>query len=111
MLRIRVPALFRATPAASYPLLADAGFFTLTGQDAGLRVTRRLVADVGVFTLAGQDAGLRVTRRLVADVGVFTLVGQSIELVRPLSGGSVVARLLRRRAIIARLIIRGDDNL
>ncbi|MFN7451971.1 MAG: hypothetical protein ACK5R5_03600 [Alphaproteobacteria bacterium] len=66
----------------SITLVAQAGVFALAGQDAALRVDRRVVADAGAFALAGQDAALRLDRRLVADAGAFALIGQDAALRR-----------------------------
>lgn len=63
-----------------YLLTADAGMFSLSGQDAGLRAERRLVGEMGAFSLAGQDAGLRAEWRLAADVGLFAFTGQDAGL-------------------------------
>jgi hypothetical protein len=65
---------------SSYVLTAEAGVFSLSGQDAALRLARRLVAEPGVFTLAGQDAALLLARRLVAEAGAFSLAGQDVAL-------------------------------
>jgi hypothetical protein len=51
-----------AAPLPSLGLALDeawpAGLFTVTGQDASLRVNRLLAAEYGEFTLTGQDATL-----------------------------------------------------
>lgn len=63
-------------------LFADAGAFILTGQDAALRPAAIvLVAEAGSFILAGQDAALRPGLNiLTAETGEFILTGQSSEL-------------------------------
>jgi len=66
--------------SAGFVLVAEAGVFTLAGQDAALLLARRLVAEPGVFSLAGQDAALLLARRLVAEPGVFALAGQDVDL-------------------------------
>jgi hypothetical protein len=76
-LRFQIP-----TAGGGITLAADAGVFTLAGQEAFLRVDRRLAADVGAFVLAGQDAALRLDQRLVAEAGVFALLGQDAALRR-----------------------------
>lgn len=58
-----------------YSLLAEAGTFTLTGNDAALRRGYALTANLGTFTLTGNDAGLRAARQMPAAVGSFTLTG------------------------------------
>lgn len=64
----------------AYTLTADAGAFTLTGQDATLTRDKVLTADAGSFTLSGQDATLTWGRILTADAGSFTLTGQDATL-------------------------------
>jgi hypothetical protein len=74
---------FGALPAATtgtYTLTAATGSYTLSGQAAGLTVTRRLTADAGAFALTGQAAGLRPARVLTAAVGAFTLTGNAAGL-------------------------------
>jgi hypothetical protein len=66
--------------SGGYVLVADAGVFSLAGQDVALLLARRLVAEPGVFSLAGQDAALLLARRLVAEAGVFSLSGQDAAL-------------------------------
>jgi hypothetical protein len=57
------------------PLQPLVGAFTLTGQDTGLRVARKLVAETGAFTLTGVSAGLQAGRKMVAAPATFTLTG------------------------------------
>jgi hypothetical protein len=82
-------------------LVAEAGVFSLAGQDAALLLERRLVADAGVFGLEGQDAALLLARRLVAEAGVFSLAGQDVDFVLQTSGGAAFARALHRHAQLA----------
>jgi hypothetical protein len=80
---LRVGAIIgaaRVQAAGAFTLTADAGSFTLNGQTADLRATRRLTADAGSYTLTGQDALLRRGYTLVADAGAFTLTGQAADL-------------------------------
>lgn len=77
------------------------GNFALGQQALGGSGIRKvtLSAAVGAYTLTGQDASLRVSRRLAADVGAFTLTGQADDNVRGRLGLSVrsgggVSRLL-----------------
>jgi hypothetical protein len=56
-------------------LTADAGSYAMTGQAAGLLLTRRITANAGAFTYTGIAAGLRATRRLTAAVGTYTMTG------------------------------------
>lgn len=69
-------------PAGAYTLTADAGTFTLTGVEAGLRADRLLTAETDTFTLTGIDAGLRADRLLSAGTGSYTLTGVSAGLTR-----------------------------
>ena len=61
-----------------------------------------LVADAGVFSLAGQDVALLFARRLVADAGVFSLAGQDVGFVFTTSSGAAFARALHRHAQLGR---------
>jgi hypothetical protein len=72
----------------AYTLTADAGSFTLSGQDANLTIGRILTADAGAFTLSGQDAALSVGRVITADAGAFTLTGQDATLTVTPAGGT-----------------------
>lgn len=65
-------------------LTAAAGSFTYTGQDAGLRASRKLIATPGVFTLTGQDATLTYVQQgiLAADPGAFVTTGNDARLLR-----------------------------
>lgn len=69
-------------PAASttYTLTASAGTFSLSGQAAGLLVSRRLTCSAGTFSLSGQSASLNKVSRVAADAGVFLLSGQTANL-------------------------------
>ena len=62
----------------------DAGSFTLTGQDIAFGLVKILTADAGSFTLTGQDAVLQAARVLTADAGTFTLTGEDAALTRAL---------------------------
>jgi len=65
VLRSRFPSIWKAAPASGgFTLVAEAGVFTLAGQNVDLRLARLLEAEPGVFTLAGQDAALLLARRL-----------------------------------------------
>lgn len=64
-------------------LLADAGAYALTGQDAGLFASRRMSSDVGVYALTGQNAGLLRGRRMPSDAGAYVLTGQDARLFQP----------------------------
>lgn len=72
----------------AYTLTADAGSFTLSGQDAGFVVGRILTADAGSFALTGQDAALRIGRVITADAGAFVLTGQDATLTVTPAGGT-----------------------
>lgn len=89
-----LPGYYWDASATNYTLAADGGAFTLTGNNAGLRVSRSLVAAGGSYAFTGSDAGLRVSRRVVAASGAFTLTGDNATLakVRRLAadGGSYV---------------------
>lgn len=65
-----------------YTLTADAGAFTLTGQDASPLVDRVVTADAAAFTMTGQDASLLVGYAVAADAGAFTASGQDADFLR-----------------------------
>ncbi len=71
----------------TYTLTAATGVFTLTGNAAGLRVSRKITAGTGSFTLTGNAAGLIAGRKLSAATGSFTLTGNSVNLVYTPIGG------------------------
>lgn len=52
-----------------YPLTAESGSFSVTGQTSVFGVT--LVGGSSVYTLAGQDINISLTPRLSAEAGVF----------------------------------------
>lgn len=45
--------------------------------------TASIQADAGLFTLAGQDVTFRATGTLTAEAGLFTLVGLSVDIIDP----------------------------
>ena len=59
---------------AAYDLVADAGSFVATGQDANFATSE--IIGTGVFTCTAQDAGLFLTK--VADAGSFSATGQDV---------------------------------
>jgi len=67
-----------AVAPTAYEMDAEAGAFTLTGQDVGLTFGGAVGAGVGSFILTGQSVGLLSTRRLAAEAGSFTLTGQAV---------------------------------
>lgn len=79
-IRAQVLRAQSTTPATSITLTADAGAFTLTGQDAAFQRSRVMSGAVGAFTLTGQDAILGAGKSLTGGVGAFALTGQSAAL-------------------------------
>lgn len=71
---------------AQRKLTAEAGSYTLNGQDAALVAARKLTAEYGGYTLTGQDAALTVARKLAMEYAAYTLTGQD--------AGLIAARLL-----------------
>lgn len=91
-----------ATLRVSRVLTADSGSFVLTGEDASLLADRVLTALPGAFALAGQDAGLLATRVLASAAGVYLFTGQDATLtytpvVPPDTGGEGFFRRIKRR--------------
>ena len=75
--------------AGGYTLTADAGAYTLAGQDATLLKTRIVTADAGSYAVAGQDASVLVGHLITADAGAYTLAGQDATLTyAPVTPGS-----------------------
>lgn len=64
-----------STAGGAYTLTADAGAYTLAGQDATLK-TRIVTADAGSYAVGGQDASVLVGHKLAADAGAYSVAGQ-----------------------------------
>ena len=74
-------AIWIDSPASgAYTLTADSGTYTLTGQNVGLLVGRRMSCSAGSYLLTGQDAGLRTGKTLAAGQGTYTLTGQDVSM-------------------------------
>ena len=71
-----------AAAGGAYTLTADAGSYSLSGQDAALVKSRIVVADAGSYALAGQDAALLKSKLVTGDAGSYALAGQDATLVR-----------------------------
>jgi hypothetical protein len=74
-----------ATLSYDKTMTAEAGTFTLTGEDVTLTVETvggsfTITAEVGTFTLTGEDAGVLYGRLLNAEVNAFTLIGNTVVL-------------------------------
>ena len=78
----RSRALRAPSGGGSFTLTADAGTFTLSGQNAGLLAGRSVAASQASFALSGQNAGLIFNRSVIASVGSFSLSGQDATLTR-----------------------------
>lgn len=66
--------------AGSYTLVADPGSYTVTGQDADLRVARNITAEVGSYSYTGTAADLLKGFRIGLDAGSYSLTGQATTL-------------------------------
>lgn len=71
---------FTGAGGASYSLTAEQGSYTLTGQAATLRASRRLTAAQGTYSHSGQAAVLRASRKLAAAQGSYAHTGQAANL-------------------------------
>lgn len=71
-----------ATLRVSRKLVASPGAYTITGAAAGLRAGRKAAAAQGVYTLTGNPASLRVARRLIASPGTYAITGNAANLVK-----------------------------
>jgi hypothetical protein len=58
---------------------------------AALLAQRTLTAEAGSFTLTGNNIELLLSRRLLADSGAFTLTGNNATLIKTGGGGSSAA--------------------
>lgn len=68
------------TPLGSYDIIANAGSYSVTGSDAGLRVSRRLAADAGAVAVTGVSAAVTAHRRLASEAGSVALTGVDASL-------------------------------
>lgn len=75
----RFPRRVNANVTKAYTLTAAAGSFTLTGNDATLKVARKLSSDTVAFALTGNDSNFKASRKLAADTESFTLIGNDAE--------------------------------
>lgn len=78
----RIMLALKAATTALREILAEAGIFTIAGQDAAILRARQLAADAGIFTIDGQDAvfAIIVAYTLQGDVGEFTIEGQPVTM-------------------------------
>lgn len=67
-------------------LQASDGLYPLTGEDAALRITRRLVVETGYLILPGKSVNLAQNRILEADWGFATLTGFPVEMMHTIVG-------------------------
>jgi hypothetical protein len=66
--------------AVSYVITADTGSRTLTGQAAGLRLSRKFVADTSSYSIVGVAATVRSTKALSAQLGSVTVIGKAASI-------------------------------
>jgi hypothetical protein len=86
---------FGAGSVRDYAIGTNAGTFTAAGQPAALVAERLpLIAEAGVFTLDGEDASLRAVQPLPAEVGTFTLEGEAANFIRQLKLDGAPASLV-----------------
>jgi hypothetical protein len=86
---------FSAGSVRDYAIGTNAGTFTATGQPAALVAERLpLIAEAGAFTLDGEDATLRAVQPLPAEVGTFTLEGEAANFIRQLKLDGAAASLV-----------------
>jgi hypothetical protein len=72
--------LFFKGGGVALTLDAEAGAYSLTGQDATLNLVRALPSDAGSYSVVGQDATLASFKYLSADAGSYSVVGQDATL-------------------------------
>ena len=87
-------------------ITADAGSYSLTGQDAGLLRGYLVTADAGAYVLTGQDATLSVgNKTLIADAGSYTLTGQNATLKYGKPGGAISRRRRKGAALRNQMLV------
>jgi len=67
--------------AGGYNITSDPAAFSLTGNPAGLNVSRKATLSAGSFALTGNAAGLKASRKLVAATASYALTGNAVNLV------------------------------
>lgn len=72
--------LYIPAPTVDYPLTADSGTFSYTGQDAAFRYGVNFGAAVGTFSYSGQASALTSARALTASQAAFSYSGQAASL-------------------------------
>lgn len=77
--------VFYSAGGGAYTLTADAGTYSVSAADAGMRAARRLSANAGSYAYSGAAAGLYVGRRLTADAAAYSVTGN--DAVLSYSGG------------------------
>lgn len=65
----------------TYTLTADAGAYTLTGQNMAPIVSRLIAMGTGAYTLSGQTVGLLKTYVMAMGTGVYTLTGNALNFI------------------------------
>ena len=83
-----------AAPPSGIVLAADAGSYSVAGQAATLRVTRRVVAAAAAYVLAGQAANLEKGFEVVAAAGSYSVAGQAANLERGRAVDANVGRIV-----------------
>ena len=75
-----------------HALTAAHGAYSLAGQAAAMRATRKLIAAAGAYALSGQAAGLWRGRRLSAEHAAYALSGQAADLVHSVPMGTLTTK-------------------
>lgn len=74
-------AIAPAPTSTNYPITASQGSFSLTGQNALLKIGRKMIAVYTSFVLTGQSALLKIGKRITASFGSFSLTSQVVNFV------------------------------
>lgn len=77
-----LPGSVAAERATAIQLEAEPAIFSMSAQDAGLAVEKRLTADPAEFNLSAQEAGFLAHRNLAAEPAEYSLVAQDAALTR-----------------------------
>jgi hypothetical protein len=86
----------------SYTLVAQTGYYTLTGKDGTTFAYITMAASYGSFALSGQNVVAVAARVVSAGVGSYTLNGQSVTLLYSSSAVSTSWKRRRRSMLASR---------
>lgn len=80
-------AVYEIDDIVHYTMPADAGTFSITGQDSNLLHNKLIVAGDGAFAITGESANLLKGYKLTAQEGTFLITGEDATLTHVVSLG------------------------